>query len=391
MQADCVGGTTCVNLADEKQEIKGFGGISHPVWIGDLTAAQRETAFGNGPNQLGFSVLRLFISDNRNDWTRDVDTALRAQEAGAYIFSSPWNPPSGMTVNVNGVKRIDPSKFGEYAQHLTDYYNTMTNAGVDIYAVSIQNEPDYAHDWTEWSPEEILNFSKNYAGDLSFRVMSAESFQYRKQIYDPILNDPAALENIDVFGAHTYGTQVSQMPYPLFKQKGAGKELWMTEVYVPNSNADSSDNWPEALQVATHVHNCLVEGEFQAYVWWYIRRSYSPMKEDGNIGKRGYMMAHYSKWVRPGFIRVDMPKNPVNGVNASAYKSDSDVTIVLVNTGNSPQTLNLSVAGSRVTTYYQTVTSGSKNLSDEGTVSVVDGQFSVSLEAQSVTTLHSAN
>lgn len=35
-----------INLSAEKQVIRGFGGINHPVWIGDLTKAQRETAFG---------------------------------------------------------------------------------------------------------------------------------------------------------------------------------------------------------------------------------------------------------------------------------------------------------------------------------------------------------
>jgi len=68
----------------------------------------------------------------------------------------------------------------------------------------------------------------------------------------------------------------------------------MTEVYVPNSDSNSADRWPEALEVAHNMHNALVEGNFQAYVWWYIRRSYGPMKEDGTISKRGYMMAHYS-------------------------------------------------------------------------------------------------
>jgi len=45
------------------------------------------------------------------------------------------------------------------------------------------------------------------------------------------------------------------MPYPLFEQKGAGKELWMTEVYVPNSDSNSADRWPEALEVAHNMHN----------------------------------------------------------------------------------------------------------------------------------------
>jgi len=78
---------------------------------------------------------------------------------------------------------------------------------------------------------------------------------------------------------------------------------------------------PEALEVAHNMHNALVEGNFQAYVWWYIRRSYGPMKEDGTISKRGYMMAHYSKFVRPGYVRVDATKNPTYNVYLSAYKT----------------------------------------------------------------------
>ena len=31
-----------VNVSSEKQVIRGFGGINHPAWIGDLTAAQRN-------------------------------------------------------------------------------------------------------------------------------------------------------------------------------------------------------------------------------------------------------------------------------------------------------------------------------------------------------------
>lgn len=43
-----------ININAERQVIRGFGGMNHPAWIGDLTAPQRETAFGNGQNQLGF-------------------------------------------------------------------------------------------------------------------------------------------------------------------------------------------------------------------------------------------------------------------------------------------------------------------------------------------------
>lgn len=380
-----------INLASEKQAIRGFGGINHPGWAGDLTATQRETAFGNGDNQLGFSILRIYVDDNKNNWYKELPTAKKAIEHGAIVFASPWNPPSEMTetFNRNGdtkAKRLRYDKYAAYAQHLNDFVSYMKNNGVNLYAISVQNEPDYGKDWTWWTPEEILRFMKENAGSINCKVMSPESFSYQKKMYDPILNDSKALANMDILGTHTYGTQVKDFPYPLFKQKGAGKELWMTEVYVPNSDSNSADRWPEALDVAYHVHNAMVEGDFQAYTWWYIRRQYGPMKEDGNISKRGYMMAQFSKFVRPGYVRVDATKNPTSNVYVSAYKGNKKVVIVAINKGTSQvnQSFNLqSGSASKVSSW---VTTGSQNIAKSVDINVANGSFTASLPAQSVTT-----
>ena len=147
------------------------------------------------------------------------------------------------------------------------------------------------------------------SGSINCRLIAPESFSYNKSMSDPILNDPQALSNIEILGTHLYGTSFNNFAYPLFQQKGAGKELWMTEVYYPNSNANSADLWPEALGVSEHIHKAMVNN-LQTYVWWYIRRSYSPMKEDGTISKRGYCMSQYSKFVRPGYRRVSATENP---------------------------------------------------------------------------------
>ncbi len=380
-----------VNLSAQKQLIKGFGGINFPTWIADLTPAQRETAFGNGPNQLGFTILRIHVDENRNNWSKELATAQKAVEKGAIVFASPWNPPNDMveTFTRNGQanqKRLRYDKYAAYAQHLNDFVTYMKNNGVNLYAISVQNEPDYAHTWTWWTPQEILRFMKENAGTINCRVMAPESFQYLKNISDPILNDPQALANMDILGAHFYGTSFSNMRYPLFEQKGAGKELWMTEVYVPNSDNNSADRWPEALEVAHNMHGALVEGNFQAYVWWYIRRQYSPMKEDGNISKRGYMMAHYSKYVRPGYYRVDATKNPNTNVYVSAYKGDNKVVIVAINKGNSAVTQKFNLQNGSTSSVARYVTTGSSNLATNSSIAVSNGSFSAQLPAQSVTT-----
>lgn len=381
-----------VNLSSQKQLIKGFGGINHPAWIGDLTPSQRDTAFGNGQNQLGFSILRVYIDDNKNNWYKELPTAKRAIEQGAIVFASPWNPPSDMveTFNRNGdttAKRLKYDKYAAYSQHLNDFVSYMKSNGVDLYAISVQNEPDYAHDWTWWTPQEMLRFMKDYAGSITgAKVMAPESFSYLKEMSDPILNDPQALANMDILGAHTYGTQFNNFPYPLFKQKGAGKELWMSEVYYPNSNANSADNWPEALDVSYHIHNAMVEADFQAYVWWYIRRQYGPMKEDGTISKRGYNMAHFSKFVRPGFVRVEATKNPDTQTFISAYKGDNKVVIVAINRGTSAVNQKFVLQNGNASSVSSWITDSTRNLATGSSINVTGNSFTAQLPAQSVTT-----
>ena len=197
-----------INLSSEYQTIRGFGGMNHPAWAGDLTSVQRETAFGNGDNQLGFSILRIHVDENKNNWARELETARAAVSKGAIVFASPWNPPSDMieTFTRNGVanqKRLKYDKYAAYAQHLNDFVTYMKNNNVNLYAISVQNEPDYAHDWTWWTPQEMLNFMKNYAGSINCRVIAPESFQYLKNMSDPILNDSQALANMDILGAQT--------------------------------------------------------------------------------------------------------------------------------------------------------------------------------------------
>ncbi|WP_144524452.1 glycoside hydrolase [Bacillus pumilus] len=379
-----------INVNAERQLIRGFGGMNHPAWIGDLTGPQRETAFGNGQNQLGFSILRIYVDENRNNWQREVATAKRAIEHGALVIASPWNPPSHMveTFNRNGAsaKRLRYNQYAAYAQHLNDFVTYMKNNGVNLYAISVQNEPDYAHEWTWWTPQEILRFMRENAGSINARVIAPESFQYLKNISDPILNDSQALRNMDILGAHLYGTQISQLPYPLFKQKGGGKELWMTEVYYPNSDNNSADRWPEALGVSEHIHHSMVEGDFQAYVWWYIRRSYGPMKEDGMISKRGYNMAHFSKFVRPGFVRVDATKSPEPNVFVSAYKGNNQVVIVAINKNNAGVNQHFVMQNGTASKASRWVTSSNSNLQPGTDLNISGNQFWAHLPAQSVTT-----
>lgn len=390
-----------VDTSVEYQTIRGFGGINHPEWTGqDLTAEQRQTAFRNGDDELGLTILRVYVNPYSSQWYKALPTAQTASSMGVTVFASPWEPPSELTESggSNGKLHLPSSNYAAYAQHLNDFGTYMKENGVDLYAISIQNEPDYASEWTYWSTDETTDFIANY-GDMitSTRLMSPESFQYApltaswvsdggKTFYQKILNNSKAMENCDLFGTHFYGTQIEWMDYP--ELESCGKEIWMTEVYVPNSNADSANNYPEALDVAENIHNAMVVGNMSAYTWWYIRRSYGLMTEDGAISKRGYCMAQYSKYVRSGDVRIDATEQPADDVYISAYKGDDNqVIIVAINKGSEGYAQQFSVSSdSQITNIDRYRTSSTENIAETVNLEYTGNSFWAQLPAESVST-----
>ena len=386
-----------VNINETHQTIHGFGGINLPEWVsqGDMTSAQVQKAFGNGDDELGLTVLRVYVSDDKNMWQKAVPTAQKASSLGATVFATPWNPPESMRTKGNGdinsgKYQLIKDKWPDYADHLNSFIKYMKNNGVNLYSVSVQNEPDYASEWTYWSADDLASFIAQYGkrvtNGTSTKLMSPESFQYKKSLYEPILNNEQALANVDVWGTHFYGTQRSQMDYPALEN--SGKPIWMTEVYVPNSTSDSADVWPDALEVSANIHNGLVVGNMSAYVWWYIRRSYGLLKEDGNISKRGYCMAQYSKFVRPGDVRVDVTEQPESNVFVSAFKNTdkSKVTIVAVNKSNNGYAQQFSLGNNKIVNVDRWRTSSTENLAKTSNLQNDGSSFWAQLPAQSVST-----
>ena len=390
--------TCTVDPGTKYQEIKGFGGINLPEWqainlpsgtTADMSAAQIQKAFGNGDDELGLTILRTYISDDSSAWKQAVPTAKAAQEMGATVFASPWYPPASIRESGSGAKYHLPSRnYAAYAKHLNDYIKYMEGEGINLYSVSVQNEPDYAQDWTGWSTNELVSFLADYGDDVTAgtnaKMMSPESFQYRKEFYNAILNNSKELANTDLFGTHFYGTSRNDMNFPALEN--SGKDIWMTEVYVPDSTSDAN-TYPQALKVSENIHDGMVVGNINAYVWWFIRRKYSPMKDDGTISKRGYCMAQYSKWVRPGAYRIAATESPDSNVLISAYQNkDNSIAIVAINKGSSSVSENFSLKNSSISSVKSFRTSSNENIKALGAINASGSTFSASLPGNSVTT-----
>ncbi|MDY6386626.1 MAG: carbohydrate-binding protein [Fibrobacter sp.] len=410
--------TVNVDLGEEHQVIRGFGGMVHNQWQGGggLSEADAKIAFGTGEGTIGLNTLRIPVYASSNDFNKEVQAAKYAKKYAGddfILYATPWTSPYA-----GANQHMASSNYQKYVDHLNSFNDYMKNQGVPLYAISISNEPDWCHEWACWSADEIYNFTKGYADKMrknGVKVISTESFAYQKSLYDKVLNDASALKNWDILGAHFYAsdrrTGDNFFQYSLADQKGV--ERWMTEHYTESqgsgnywrtitntgdqANANKRDT-VNAMDVAYEIHRAMVVGNFNQYTWWYIRRCYGlimekdfgnklqiPSNEIGKISKRGYVLSQFARFVRPGAVRVGATANPEKEVFASAYKSANgdSVIVVLVNRdyGNS-KTVTVNVPGvSKLESFHMYTTSEAKNAKDEGFVDVKNGSVTITMES----------
>jgi glucuronoarabinoxylan endo-1,4-beta-xylanase len=292
------------------------------------------------------------------------------------------------------VSRVRYDMYNEYAAHLDSFNTYMAENGVPIYGISVQNEPDITDQWTSWTSGEMFNFVKNNAHAISgTNVMAPESFQFRRNMSDPILNDSIACANTDIICGHIYGGGLAS--YPLAEQKG--KEVWMTE-YLINSGNPPSDlsidtGWAGAMQTAKSINDCM-NANMSAYVYWYIVRYYGPIADGtyaqkGEITKKGYVMSQFSRFIRPGYHRVYSSVYPLaTNIYVSAYRDSisSKEILVAINTGSASKEVAFAIQNKSSDLFIPYTTTGDTNVS-EGEIVRFDGNnFILNLEASSITT-----
>jgi glucuronoarabinoxylan endo-1,4-beta-xylanase len=368
--------TATINLSQTNQTLRGFGGAS--VWLGQLTDAHMNTLFGTGPGTIGLSILRVRIAPDGN-WNDELQNAKKAAARGAIVLATPWTPPASMKTNNNVVGgKLKTTEYANYANYLQGFANFMSSNGAALYAISVQNEPDIqvTYESCDWTASDLLTFARNNAGAISTRVVMSESFNFNKSYTDQILNDSQARGNVDIIGGHIYGSGLSD--YPL--ARSFGKEVWMTE----HLNTDTSITG--VIQTAREMVDCMAVGNYNAYLWWYLKRFYGPIDDNGNRTKRGCVMAQFARWIRPGYVRVGATYNPSTNIYVVAFKSGSLVRIVAVNTGTSAVNQTFSLTGGTVPSTFQRYrTSASEDLATLGTINTSGGSFTASLPGNSIT------
>jgi glucuronoarabinoxylan endo-1,4-beta-xylanase len=387
-----------IDVSNLQQTIRGFGCSS--AWAGNLNDATNDPdTLWSTTKGAGLTMLRIRYGDG-------LGVAKAAAQYGVTVWMTPWGtgssgapggPDTTTQINPNGCKGSMPvlTNGQDLANNLVSWVQNAKSQGVPIYAVSAENEPDSCgiNQTTSYSPGQLAAWIGSYLGpamsNIGVKVMAPETQNACgfPGYFSAIQSNAAAWGDVSIFASHEYGCGTLPSEPSI---ASSGKEYWETEVDTGAVNGDS-DGMPSALHLAQTIHDDLTKANLNAWHYWWLWAGGTSGLYDTTTKvwrKALWVMGNFSRFARPGYVRVSTSGNPPSGVAVSAYVNPSShaMVIVAINSNSSSTGLSFFVSGSPPCTLVPWETSANKNLAMGSSVTVSSSRASVTLPAQSVTT-----
>jgi glucosylceramidase len=117
----------------------------------------------------GDAELKTFDISHEDQWVVPfVKEAEAERKGGIRLLASPWSPPAWMKTNgdMNNGGKLLPEYRKAWAGYYVKYIKAMRERGLDIWAVTVQNEPAAVQIWDSciYSAEEEGAFVKDFLG-----------------------------------------------------------------------------------------------------------------------------------------------------------------------------------------------------------------------------------
>jgi glucuronoarabinoxylan endo-1,4-beta-xylanase len=140
------------------------------------------------------------------------------------------------------------------------------------------------------------------------------------------------------------------------------------------------------LNTAVEIHDCFTKANFSAYTWWYGKRFYSLVGQEGAVTKRGYFVSQFARFIKEGAIRLGASINSRSDVLISAYKNGSKKVVVAINTGAGQVNQTISFKDASVATVVPYLTTASKNAEQGTAITLSNNSFVYAMPPYSVVT-----
>ncbi len=276
------------------------------------------------------------------------------------IMGSPWSPPAWMKSNQESVGGSLKSEFyGAYAKYFVKYIQGMKTEGIRIDAITVQNEPLHPGNNPSllMQAREQAEFIKNHLGPafkqagLDTKIIIYDHNCDRPDYPISILNDAEAKKFVDGAAFHLYAGKIDAMS--TVHEAHPKKNLYFTEQWIGvpgNLRGDLAWHTRELTIGATrNWSRTVLEWNLAAdprYRTPHAGRLYNlpgRVTIDGNRVTRNpayYIVAHASKFVRPGSVRI--ATNELHLLPNVAFKTPQVRKVLIVlNDGRSAQTFSI--------------------------------------------------
>jgi glucosylceramidase len=341
------------------------------VSVGASDMNDRVYSYDDMPEgQTDPSMAKFSLDTDRAD-VIPVLKEILAIDSKIKILASPWSAPLWM--KTSGAARggvLKPEYFDAYAEYFVKYIQGMQAAGIPIDTLTIQNEPLNEKNTPSMLmlESEQEDFIKNHLGPAFKKAeIKTKIVLYDHNLDHPlyplsILRDPKANKYIDGTGFHLYGGTVDAMTQ--VHNEFPHKNLYFTEQAVIGRSDSSEINLSKP--VARVIIGVSRNWSKNILLW---NLAADPQKGphtndggctecvgaitiDGNTITRElafYTLAHASKFVRPGSVRID--SNDIEQLPNVAFKTPKGEKVLIVsNIGDAPQTFSVRDRGKSFTT-----------------------------------------
>ncbi len=345
-------------------------GISYlRISIGASDMNESAYTYDDLPSGQTDASLSNFSISNDTQLTTLIQSIL-AINPNIKILATPWSAPVWMKTNNSFVGgSLKPEYYSTYAQYFVKYIQAMQSLGININAITPQNEPLNPYNNPSMVMEAVsqADFIKNNLGPafqtagLNTKIIA---YDHNCDVYQypiTVLNDAGARPFVDGSAFHLYAGDISALS--IVHNAYPDKNVYFTEQYTSSTGSFGGDlKW--------HIKNVII-GSMRNWsrnaLEWNLATdgNYGPHTDGGCtvckaavtvIGTDNYqrnvsyyIIAHASKFVPAGSVRVG--SNIAGNLSTVAFKRpDGKMVLIAENDGTAVQSFNIKYNNRWVTT-----------------------------------------
>jgi len=421
--------TVRIDQGQTYQVIDGFGFFgAHDVWWGNAADMWNDAWGEKIITDLGITIWRNEIyppaiqqAQQDADWNKQLPVVrglkAKADQHGVPLkfVATVWSPPADLkwaaqmawagdteatrwedpNVTTKNGGTLSPDKYPDYADWLNSHIRLYEDEGIDLYALSLQNEPAFSQYFNScqytvaWYNDLLINVVPGIKsafpgikifGSENMLLTEGKDENWRWFYHSGIKANTEAAANLDILAVHGYndgvlptsGSELVKMWTNHTEQfaEPMDKKVWMSETSGYTESWETKDGKPGAFGLGLDIMTALNYGNISAWIWWQGSQSdgigeYNLMK-GVTPGNKYFVSKHYYRYIRPGAVRVNATVSTEEDdlfTTAFTHDDKGTFTIVIVNAG---ETRSVSIQGNNLPdefVMYRTNASGSEKCS----------------------------